>query len=54
MRVDTKLVKFKSGKFKGNLMRINADQFDPALHEDAPSTSIPKPAEPKRKGKGKE
>lgn len=51
--VETKRVKFKAGKFKGEIMRIDADKFDPALHEEA--TSRPKPAAvpPKGRGKGK-
>ena len=52
MRVDTKLVKFKAGKFKGGTMRINAEDFDPAMHEEA-SAARPKPAAMPSKGRGK-
>lgn len=35
MRVPTMRVKFKDGKFKGEgVFKINASDFDPALHEE--------------------
>ena len=45
--VKTKRVKFKAGKFK-DVMTINADSFDPALHEEV---APPKAKPPKAKGK---
>jgi len=46
--VPTVRVKFKEGKFKGDVMRINADEFNEALHEAAkPKAAKPKAAKPK-------
>ena len=35
MKVEKRAVKFKEGKFAGEVMTINASDFNRALHEDA-------------------
>ena len=49
-KVETKRVKFKEGKFKGEVMTINASDFNPALHESAGAA---KPAPKGKPAKGK-
>ena len=54
-KIPTVMVKFKEGKFKGEVMRINAqgyeNGFNPSLHEMVGKPKVA--AAPKGKGKGK-